>query len=594
MTPSIEAKRPSGDTAQREIDPYAPSVIRQAFNYAAELGAPYFATYNGDRFVLFRTFEEGRQLLQRSTKSYVVTGVEKFADTILDEIARLEADENKWDSLDDAFIQRIRSLHELITPELEAALADRLSDDESFRASFVSWANAQGLEYDDGDSEDREMIRENFAEQAAYLLVNKIVFYKILENSDAYGDDIRPLAVSIHRVRADLEEHFEDVVDEIASLVEEDTEPNQMIRTENYRLVTRTQHALRDEQKWSVFFNAPAVYFDIVGQEDIVSLSEVAEVTRGFTSGANDFYYGRMEEWEELGLEQYTEPLLKATGQVDRILFNDDVADEWSYLEIHDLVKEALNDDDEYLDVSEADRVKEWLATNGHTDLAEYIEWGEDQGYHDRPTTSARDIWFDLGGAETAPIIMTDFTWREHRVVWNNVGALGSTQFYYVVPDDDVDPKVLCGILNSRLVWLMSELKRRWAEGQGMARSRLKVYETEQLPIPDPRGLTVEERERIVDCFEALMDREVELGEDASVEATESERDSLDSAVLEPLGMSERLDEIKEGVERMVAMREQAAGEDTNVLIERPEETEVIELEGVSEARESTTLGDFQ
>lgn len=914
----IEAKRPSGQGSSREIDPYAPSVIRQAFDYAAELGAPYFATYNGERFVLFQTFEEGKQLLQRSTKSYDISSVEKFADTILDEIARVEAEAAQWDSLDDAFIERIRSLHELITPELEAALSEQLDENESFSSAFIAWANAQGFEYDNAASDEREMLRENFAEQAAYLLTNKIVFYKILESSDAYGDDVRPLAVSINRVQADLEDHFEDVVEQvdfeavfdhdeiyseiplerigdrirdfiielddqnltqfdsdvigriyegvipaerrhdlgeyytppaicdlitrltiqdandrvldpacgsggflvsaynrkqklfpegrgnhdrildtlygidinrfpahltainlaiqdlnsyteqvnievndffgvspdtqrfgreragtsgeeaesgvieaigqmdavvanppyirqeniddkdavrehlslvdgehlsrrsdiyayflthatqfldsggrlgfitsdrwldtkygadlqefildnyrveavvkfarqaftdalvgscvlilskepnkerrnqnvakfirvnesidiedIASLVEGDEDANRMIRTEDYRLVTRNQQALYDEQKWSVFFNAPAIYFDIVGQESTVELAEVADVTRGFTSGANNFYYNRMEEWEELGLRDYTEPLLKATGQVERILFDESVADEWGYLSIHGLVKEALETEGEYTDTPDAERVKKWLRSNDYEELVEYIEWGEDQGYHDRPTTSARDVWFDLGNVDSPPIVMTDFTWREHRVIWNEVGALGSTQFYYVMPDDDIEPKVLCGILNSRLVWLMSELKGRWAEGQGMARSRLKVYETEQLPIPDPRSLTEEESERIRNRFEELMEREVELGEDTSVEATESERDALDSAVLEPLNMGDRLEEIKDGVERMVAMREQAAGESTDVLIERPEETEVIELEGVSEARQSTTLGDF-
>ncbi len=297
----------------------------------------------------------------------------------------------------------------------------------------------------------------------------------------------------------------------------------------------------------------------------------------------------------ELGLEDYTKPLLKASGQVERILFDESVADEWGYLAVHDLVEQALNAANEYADISDAERVKDWLIKNDHRELVEYIEWGEDMEYHDRKTTSARPIWFDLGGvAETAPIVMTDFTWREHRVIWNEVRALGSTQFYYILPDDDVDPRVLCGILNSRPVWLMSELKGRWAEGAGMARSRLKVYETEQLPVPDPRALTSEQRKRIRDQFETLMTREVELGEDASAEATESERDALDTAVLEPLGMADRLTDIKNGVERMLTMREQAAGEDTGVLVERPEDPEIIELEGVAEARESTTLSDFE
>ena len=914
----IEAKRPSSSSSRREIDPYSPQVIRQAHDYASELGASYFATFNGERLVLFKTFEEGQQLLQRSTKSYVISGQEQFADTLLDEVSRIKADDEGCDDLDDAFVERIRSLHELVTPKLESELAKKLDEDDEFHDSFVSWANSQGFEYDDAGTDERSAMRENFAEQAAYLLVNKIVFYKILEGSNTYGEDVRPLTVSIHRVQQDLEDHFEEVVDridfeaifehddvydeipldsvgerirefiieledqnlqqfdsdvigriyegvipadrrhelgeyytppaicdlitrltvddpddrvmdpacgsggflvsaynrkrdlfaegagshdrildtlygidvnrfpahlsvinlaiqdldsytedvnvevgdffdvgpeslgigrsrasasgevvdetaisadermdavvanppyirqenienkekvrnhlsavggdhlskrsdiyayfvthateflddggklgfitsdrwldtkygadlqeflldnftidavitfgrqafddalvgscvfivskesdetrrdenvakfvrvneqldidQIVSVVDDDAEPNMLVRTDNYRLVTRRQDALRDEQKWSVFFNAPSVYFDAVGIGEIGPLSEFAEVTRGFTSGANTFYYGRREEWEELGIEEYTDPLLKATGQVNRILFNDEVADEWAYLSVHDLVTQALDETDGYGDVSKEKRVVDWLDEQGHTELLEYIRWGEDQEYHDRPTTSARDIWFDLGDVSPPPIVMTDFTWREHRVIWNEAKALGSTQFYYVEPEPEVDAKLLCGILNSRIVWLMSELKGRWAEGQGMARSRLKVYETEALPIPDPRAYTGEERRRIREAFEALMQREVDLGEDASVETTEDERDELDRAVLEPLGLGDRLGDVKDGVERMVKMREQAAGEDTDVLVERPDETEVVELEGVERSSESTTLSDF-
>ena len=39
-------------------------------------------------------------------------------------------------------------------------------------------------------------------------------------------------------------------------------------------------------------------------------------------------------------------------------------------------------------------------------------------------------------------------------------------------------------------------------------------------------------------------------------------------------------------------MREQVAGQNTGVLIDRPTKIEVIELEGATEAHESTTLGE--
>lgn len=63
--------------------------------------------------------------------------------------------------------------------------------------------------------------------------------------------------------------------------------------------------------------------------------------------------------------------------------------------------------------------------------------------------------------------------------------------------------------------------------------------------------------------------------------------------MLATIGMEDRLDELKTAVGRSVMMREQAAGENTEVLIDRPTKTEVIELGGVTEARETKRLSDF-
>jgi len=386
-------------------------------------------------------------------------------------------------------------------------------------------------------------------------------------------------------------------IGDVTSVIEDNHDPDQMIRREDLRLVTRKQRTLYEEAKWNVSFNAPPIYFGILGQDDTVELSDRTEIKRGITSGANDFYYGRTEEWEQLGLDEYVRPLLKASGQVNKIEFDEAAAEEWAYLSIHDLVEKALAEaDDEYSDRESGEKVKEWLTENGHITLVEYIEWGEDQGFPDRQGSDmqGRDIWFDLGEINPAPIVMTDFTWREHRVIWNEAEAMGTTQFYYIVPDSSIDPEVLCGILNSRLTWLMCELKGRWAEGEGMARARLKVYEAEQLPIPDPERISEEHQTRIRESFEQLIDRENELGEDVSVDATEAERDALDQAVLATIGMEDRFDELKTAVARSVTMREQASGENTEVLIDRPTETEVIELEGVTQARESATLSDYE
>lgn len=920
----IEAKRPDGSN-KRDIDPYSPKVIKQAFGYAAQMGAPYFATFNGQRLVLFNTFEEGAQLLERSTKSYDITSLEKFSDSLLDEIDRLEAGREKWDSLDDVFIERVRSLHEKITPSIQISLAEHLEEDGSFRSDFIEWVEAQGFEYEGMDKNEREGVRENFAEQAAYLLVNKIIFYRILETAPAYRDEIEPLAVSIHRVREDLEDFFTDVVenvdfeaifehddiyseipldgigrrirdfvleledqdltqfdsdvvgriyegvipaerrhkmgeyytppaitdlitrltiddahaevldpacgsggfpvsayhrkrdllnnpegshtilldemygvdinrfpahlsainlaiqdlseytedvnvrvkdfflvlpgteeregetaaasgekskeivrtpdnmdavignppyirhealdnkarirkhlsningehlssrcdiyayflthsteflkdggklgfitsdrwldtsygedvqqfilnnyeiqaiikfdrqafedaligstvlilkkqpdksernqntakflrvkksldiDEIVSLVKDEHDPEQIIRADTYRLVTRTQGDLYNEAKWNLFFIAPPIYFEALSNTS-KTLDSVADLSYGKKTGANPFFCRKTEDIEDLGIEEYTTPLLKASGQITQIDFSGSIAKEWGMVDLHSLVQEAQKDiqqsfagvgsGNNYSD-DPAERVKQWLKENGHGILVEYIEWGEQQEYHERSSMKSRDIWYDLSDLPEPPIFIPEFTWRTFRASWNTSNGVCTNKFYNVVPKSGVEKRLLCALLNTRLMHLNAELHGRWTGGQGMDRIDLMQYEAKQLPILDPREIEKEDKERILSAFDDLVEAEIEAGPDPSKKDVEDERDELDRAVLSVLGLGDKLNEVKQAVKLMITMREKGAGQHTEVLVDRGEEREVIDIAGVSSARESTTLNQF-
>lgn len=916
----VEAKRPD-DGGSRDIDPYAPAVIRQAFGYAGELGVPFFCTYNRDRLVIFDAFTKGVPLLERSTKSYTISEVEKFADTLLDEIARLQAGNAKWDAVDTAFIDRVNSIHDYVSPRLQDSLTGQLEDDEDFTESFVEWTATQGIEYDGMSASDQETVRQEFAEQAAYLLINKIIFYKILENSPTYKDDVEPLAVSPLRVQEDLEDYFRDLVEtvdfeaiydhdpiyseiplepvdekirefvielddrnltqfdsdvigriyegvipperrremgeyytppaicdlitrltvtdasdtvldpacgsggflvsayhrireqlpeprgshdrilsqlsgveinrfpahltainlaiqdlrsytqevdieindffnvtqyqrfgrerasaegsesedelteqmggfdavvanppyirqeniddkdhtrdhldskeidgefisrrsdiytyflthgteflaeggdlgfiisdrwmdskygediqqfildnyeirgiikfdrqvfddalvdssvlilrrqgdeekrdnniakfirvkeemdieELSSLVEDDYKANQMMSHEDYRVVTRKQSALYHEPKWSVFFFAPPLYFELKARPEIRGLSDVADVSYGIKTGANPFFTGNTKDFVALGLKSYVSPLLKATGQVDKVVFTEEESDEWAVLDVHDIVEDAMEASDTDFGDSKQEQVESWLRENNHDALLEYIHSGELEEYHERSSLSSKDVWFDLGNISSPPMLHTQFTWREHRVVWNEAEAIATNQFH-CIRSPNVDSKLLCALLNTRLVWLTKELTSRRTGGQGMTRLQTMVYETKQLPVPHPDELDSESRERILDAFEDLLAREKEL-DNPQPSDKEAERDQLDRAVLTALNMEDSLDELKEAVNNLVKSREMAAGQHTSVLVERMRRAsnkgESIELPGVVEANESTTLDDF-
>ncbi|MFC7080202.1 Eco57I restriction-modification methylase domain-containing protein [Halorussus caseinilyticus] len=51
-------------------------------------------------------------------------------------------------------------------------------------------------------------------------------------------------------------------VEEIAGLVEEEWDANQLVKNEQYRLVTQPQHALKNQDKWNRYFIAPTLYLN--------------------------------------------------------------------------------------------------------------------------------------------------------------------------------------------------------------------------------------------------------------------------------------------------------------------------------------------
>ena len=157
------------------FDPYSIEVIKQAAGYANDMGAPYFATCNGEIMVVFKTFTPGVPLIQRRMKQYKVFFEEEFARIILKELVRFELGVGKWLPLDDVFVERLRSFHRFITPFVYQALNEKLKEDKKFKDKYVRWLKSQMFEHS-------EKINEAIAEQIAYLLMNKIAFYKTLES----------------------------------------------------------------------------------------------------------------------------------------------------------------------------------------------------------------------------------------------------------------------------------------------------------------------------------------------------------------------------------------------------------------------------
>ena len=169
----------------RDIDPLSPKVTAQALAYAVQCGAPFFATTNGKVLALFTTPERG-EAFRMDRHRLLVKGIrlnEETVKEVLSSVAkRYLGVKVERTPLDWTFIIRLRSFVEWLSGQMLHSVEDRLNTDAKFRERYIEFAKGVG-----------RVPPDVYSREAAYILTNKIVFYKILERYYEGLPILRPL-----------------------------------------------------------------------------------------------------------------------------------------------------------------------------------------------------------------------------------------------------------------------------------------------------------------------------------------------------------------------------------------------------------------
>jgi type I restriction-modification system DNA methylase subunit len=251
----IETKR-KVPFIDRKFDPYSKDVIRQASGYAVDLGAPYFATCNGDVLVVFDTFTAGVPLPQRRLKHYKVYFEESFAKTILEEVCRFRIGVGKWLELDDVFLQRLRTFHDFITPFILQSINQTLREDAKFKEEYIRWLKSQLFEY----SPERN---ESIAEQLAYMLMNRLTFYKTLETQMSTLSKLTKIETEDPKV---FSERLREVFDKVCKDVDYEAifEPHSIL--DQILLPKKLIYTLNDFIEELGTYNLARIQSDVIGR----------------------------------------------------------------------------------------------------------------------------------------------------------------------------------------------------------------------------------------------------------------------------------------------------------------------------------------
>lgn len=242
--------------------------------------------------------------------------------------------------------------------------------------------------------------------------------------------------------------------------------------------------------KWGgKYLRAPDIFFTILekGKGKLARLGEIATVRRGFTTGANDFFYlqplgpgsqrgllrvRNAAGWEGEIEEEFLKPVIKSPRECISIVVELE--------DLENLIFMCNKNESEIKD----------------TKALEYIKWGESvritirqgtekgemvTGYHSLRTAKCREPWWDVGISRAPDLFMIKGPWNRHFVIANFAKAYCDQQLYGITLTQNVVANFMGYISNTTLSGIFFELEGRHNFGEGIL--WLAAYEIKNIRV---------------------------------------------------------------------------------------------------------------
>ena len=278
--------------------------------------------------------------------------------------------------------------------------------------------------------------------------------------------------------------------------------------------------------KWGgKYLRAPDIFFTILekGKGKLVRLGGIAEVRRGFTTGANEFFYleptgglapqgylhvRNSAGWEGEIEEEFLKPVIFSLKEVSCI------RDKLSTLRYRlfscHLEKSALE---------------------GSGALA-YIMFGEQNGFHLRPSCASRKLWYSCGKDWSPTEFIFPAKVGERMLVLDNWKRVFEDKKLYGITPKVGQHEVWGCILNSTLTRLFMDLTCRQLTG-AQAIADIDVVVVKNILIPHPEILSVEDCSQV---YSAIASRPIKTHMED--EYNQPDRRALDEVVFDVLGLT--------------------------------------------------------
>ena len=304
-----------------------------------------------------------------------------------------------------------------------------------------------------------------------------------------------------------------------------------------FQALTHKKESVR--ASWGTLLRAPSVYFSLHEKTagKWIAAGEVGEIRRGFTTGANAFFYvqditagaspdllerysitpdngmaliatraGRKEAYFAVE-KRFLRPLIKSPREIAGYFVQED--------SLRQRVLVLPPDENSLSGLK----------------VTDYIRWGESHGYHERPTLKARPLWWSLPDLLPAQVLARQFYDKRFNFPYNPETLLCDHTFYYLT--NLGDPELIAAVLNSTITFFHVELWGRSNMGDGV----LTFYgpELSDLPLVKPVLFSLGQQQDLKTAFRELSRRAVSP---IQQELQHRDRQKLDLIVLAALGLT--------------------------------------------------------
>ena len=257
--------------------------------------------------------------------------------------------------------------------------------------------------------------------------------------------------------------------------------------------------ATSDRRKLAPYLDAAVPIVRLLSADALAPLGDLATVKRGVMTGANDFFFldgdGPAADVEA----RFRTPAIKSIRDVTGRTITAADTDR-ALLTVHEYVESVADESGAAGDDLTA-AVVDALERDGHDGLQAYLEWGREQGFHERRSCRVRPVWFDLGPCP-APTLFVPKFFDERVLALANPDGLLASNAVDCLWVDDADPQVLLGVLNATVTKALVEA---WGRSEGGGALQVMTYELRSLPVPDPRRFDAETRDAVADAFDDLL-----------------------------------------------------------------------------------------